>query len=155
DKSAAGSREVRGKTLGIVGYGHIGSQVSVLAEAMGMRIVYHDIVPKLPIGNARAVRTLDELLAQADVVSLHVPETPQTRGLIGAAQLKKMKPEAALINNARGSVVDVPALAAALKDGRLSGAAIDVFPVEPTGKGEKFESELRGLNNVILTPHIG
>ena len=155
DKSAAGSREVRGKTLGIVGYGHIGSQVSVLAEAMGMRVIYHDIVPKLPIGNARPVRTLDELLSQSDVVTLHVPETNQTRGLIGAAQLRKMKPGAALINNARGTVVDVPALAAALKDGRLSGAAIDVFPVEPTGKGEKFESELRGLRNVILTPHIG
>jgi D-3-phosphoglycerate dehydrogenase len=155
DKSAAGSREVRGKTLGIVGYGHIGSQVSVLAEGLGMRVVYYDIVAKLPIGNARPVRTLDELLAASDFVTLHVPETPRTRDMIGAAQIKKMKPGAFLINNARGTVVMIPALAAALKEGRLGGAAIDVFPLEPTGKGEKFASELCGLGNAILTPHIG
>ncbi len=155
DKSAEGSREVRGKTLGIVGYGHIGSQVSVLAESMGMRVLYFDVVPKLPIGNARAVRTLEELLGEADFVSLHVPETKQTKGMIGAGQIKKMKRGAALINNARGTVVDVPALAGALREGRLSGAAIDVFPVEPAGKGDVFESELRGLKNVILSPHIG
>ncbi len=155
DKSAHGSREVRGKTLGIVGYGHIGSQVSVLAEALGMRVLYFDIVPRLPLGNARQVRTLDELLAQSDAVTLHVPETRQTKGMIGPAQLKKMKPGATLINNARGTVLDVPALAAALREGRLGGAAIDVFPVEPAGKGELFQSELRGLKNVILTPHVG
>ena len=155
EKSAAGAREVRGKTIAIVGYGHIGSQVSVLAEAMGMRVIYYDIASRMPMGNARPVRTLDEVLAAADFVTLHVPETPETRGMIGPAQLKKMKPGAALINNARGTVVDVPALAAALKDGRLSGAAVDVFPVEPAGKGEAFKSELCGLKNVILTPHIG
>lgn len=155
DKSAAGAHEVRGRTLGIVGYGHIGTQVSVLAEAFGMRVIYHDIVPKLPMGNARAVRTLHDLLKEADVVTLHVPATESTRGLIGASQLRRMKQGALLINNARGSVVDVEALAAALKDGRLAGAALDVFPDEPAGKGESFESPLRGLSNVILTPHIG
>lgn len=155
EKSAEGSREVRGKTLGIVGYGHIGSQVSVLAEAMGMRVLYYDVVPKLPLGNARPVRTLDELLAASDVVTLHVPETKQTKGMIGPAQIRKMKPGASLINNARGSVVEITALAAALRAGKLAGAALDVFPVEPTGKGEAFESEVRGLKNVILTPHVG
>jgi D-3-phosphoglycerate dehydrogenase len=155
DKSAAGAREVRAKTLGIVGYGHIGSQVSVLAEAMGMRVLYYDIVPKLPIGNARAVKSLDELLGAADVVTLHVPETRQTKGMMGAAQIAKMKPGAALINNARGTIVDIPALAGALRDERLGGAAVDVFPVEPSGRGERLQSELCGLKNVILTPHIG
>lgn len=155
DKSAAGAHEVRGRTLGIVGYGHIGSQVSVLAEALGMRVLYHDILPKLPLGNARPVRTLADLLPHADVLTLHVPATSQTQNLIGASQLKKLKPGAMLINNARGSVVDIPALAAALKSGHLSGAALDVFPHEPAAKGEPFESALRGLANVILTPHIG
>ncbi|MBL8991609.1 MAG: phosphoglycerate dehydrogenase [Phycisphaerae bacterium] len=155
DKSAEGAHEVRGRTLGIVGYGHIGSQVSVLAEAMGMRVLFFDIASKLPLGNARPCRTLDELLRQADCVSLHVPETPATRGLIGRAQLRTMKRGALLINNARGSVVDVPALAAALRDGHLGGAAADVFPHEPAGRGERFRSELQGLANVILTPHVG
>lgn len=155
DKSAAGAHEVRGRTLGIVGYGHIGSQVSVLAEAMGMRVVYHDIVPKLPLGNARPVKTLGDLLKEADFVTLHVPETELTRRMMGSAQIKRMKPGSALINNARGSVVDVEALAAALRSGHLSGAALDVFPEEPSGAGEPFESALRGLTNVILTPHIG
>jgi D-3-phosphoglycerate dehydrogenase len=155
DKSAAGAHEVRGKTLGIVGYGHIGSQVSVLAEALGMRVIYFDIVPKLPIGNARAVRSLSELLKASDVVTLHVPDTAKTRNMIGAKELAAMRAGASLINNARGSIVDVPALAAAVKGGHLGGAAADVFPVEPAGKGESFESELRGLANVILTPHIG
>ncbi len=155
DKSAAGAHEVRGRTLGIVGYGHIGSQVSVLGEALGMRVLYHDIQPKLPLGNARPVRSLNELLPQADVLTLHVPATAQTENLIGAAQLKKMKPGAMLINNARGSVVDIGALSAAIKGGHLAGAALDVFPAEPAGKGEVFESEVRGLANVILTPHIG
>ncbi len=155
DKSAAGSREVRGKTLGIVGYGHIGSQVSVLAEAMGMKVLYYDIVPKQPLGNARAARSLDDLLAAADVVTLHVPETSATRGMMSASQIKKMKPGGMLINNARGSVVNIAALAAALKDGRLSGAALDVFPEEPAARGDVFKSEVCGLPNVILTPHIG
>ncbi len=155
DKSAAGAHEVRGRTLGIVGYGHIGSQVSVLAEALGMRVVYFDIVPKLALGNARACRTLDELLRASDVVSLHVPGTRTTDGLIGKAQLRVMRAGAFLINNARGSVVDVPALAAAIKEGHIAGAAVDVFPDEPAGKGERFKSELCGLANVILTPHVG
>lgn len=155
DKSAAGAHEVRGKTIGIVGYGHIGSQVSVLAEALGMRVLYYDIVPRLPLGNARAVRTLDELLTAADVVTLHVPDTPQTRGMIGTAQIARLKAGAALINNARGGVVDLPALAEALRSGHLSGAALDVFPKEPAGRGESFSCELCGLDNVILTPHIG
>ncbi|GJQ28640.1 MAG: D-3-phosphoglycerate dehydrogenase [Phycisphaerae bacterium] len=155
DKSAAGAHEVRGRTIGIVGYGHIGSQVSVLAEALGMRVIFHDIVAKMPLGNARAVKSLHDLLKDADVVTLHVPATPQTKGLIGAGQLKRMKPGAMLINNARGNVVDVDALAEALREGRLGGAALDVFPIEPAGKGEGFESPLRGLGNVILTPHVG
>jgi D-3-phosphoglycerate dehydrogenase len=155
DKSAAGCHEVRGKTLGLVGYGHIGSQVSVLAEAMGMRVIYFDVVPKLPLGNARAVRTLADLLQQADVVSLHVPATDQTEGMIGPRELAMMKKGSYLINNARGLVVDVPALATALKGGHLAGAALDVFPVEPAGKNEPFVSEIRGISNVILTPHVG
>lgn len=155
DKSAAGCHEVRGKTLGLVGYGHIGSQVSVLAEAMGMRVIYFDVVPKLPLGNARAVRTLADLLQQADVVSLHVPATDQTEGMMGPRELAMMKKGSYLINNARGLVVDVPALATALKGGHLAGAALDVFPVEPAGKNEPFVSEIRGISNVILTPHVG
>lgn len=155
DKSAAGAHEVRGRTLGIVGYGHIGSQVSVMAEAMGMRVVYFDIVPKMAIGNARACKTLDELLRASDVATLHVPATKQTERLIARAQLRAMRPGSFLINNARGSVVDVGALAAAIKDGHLGGAALDVFPDEPAGKGERFKSELCGLPNVILTPHVG
>jgi D-3-phosphoglycerate dehydrogenase len=157
DKSAAGSSEVRGKTLGIVGYGHIGSQVSVLAEAMGMRVIYHDVVPKLPLGNAKATRSLDELLGEADVVSLHVPGDASTLGppcLFSAARIGKMRPGALLINNARGGVVDIPALAGAIKSGHVGGAALDVFPREPSGKDEPFASELIGLANVILTPHV-
>lgn len=155
DKSAAGAHEVRGRTLGIVGYGHIGSQVSVLAEAMGMRVIFHDISPKMALGNARPVRDLSALLKEADVVTLHVPATGATRNLIGAAQIRKMKPGAHLINNARGSVVDVVALAEALRSGHLGGAALDVFPHEPASGEEPFESEVRGLPNVILTPHVG
>ena len=155
DKSAAGAREVRGRTLGIVGYGHIGSQVSVLAEAMGMRVLYYDILPKLTLGTARSVRSLADLLKESDFVTLHVPATPATHDLIGAAQIKKMKPGACLINNARGSVVNLAALADALKSGHLSGAALDVFPDEPAGKGDVFRCEVQGLANVILTPHIG
>ncbi|MEZ6241522.1 MAG: phosphoglycerate dehydrogenase [Phycisphaerales bacterium] len=155
DKSSAGSHEVRGKTLGIVGYGHIGSQVSVLAEAMGMVVVYYDVEAKLPLGNARACGSLGELLERADVVTLHVPATPTTKGMIGAREIGRMKPGAMLINNARGSVVDVDALAAAVKTGRLGGAAVDVFPEEPARAGESFTSPLQGLSNVILTPHVG
>ncbi|MCC6320711.1 MAG: phosphoglycerate dehydrogenase [Phycisphaerales bacterium] len=155
DKSAAGAHEVRGRTLGIVGYGRIGSQVSVLAESMGMRVVYFDVLSVLPLGNARSARSLDELLGASDVVSLHVPATKATERMIGAKQIEKMRERAYLINNARGSVVDMGALAAALKSGRLSGAALDVFPNEPAVAGETFSSEVRGLGNVILTPHVG
>jgi D-3-phosphoglycerate dehydrogenase len=155
DKSATGAHEVRGRTLGIVGYGHIGSQVSVLAEAFGMRVVFYDIVPKMAIGNARAVKSLAELLKESDIVTLHVPATEATRGMISAAQLKRMKPGSFLINNSRGSVVDVAALAEALGSNHLAGAALDVFPDEPSYKGEAFKSPLMGLPNVILTPHVG
>lgn len=155
DKSAAGSHEVRGKTLGIVGYGHIGSQVSVLAESMGMAVRYVDIVEKLAIGNAQACADLDELLAVSDVVTLHVPDTPDTRGMIGAREIAAMKDGGLLINASRGHVVDIDALSKALADGKLRGAAIDVFPKEPASASEVFESPLRGQRNVILTPHIG
>jgi D-3-phosphoglycerate dehydrogenase len=153
-KSAAGSYEVRGKVLGIVGYGHIGTQVGLLAEGLGMRVVFHDVETKLALGNARAAASLDELLAQADMVTLHVPETPQTRLMIGAAQLARMRAGAVLINAARGSVVDIDALADALRSGHLVGAAVDVFPQEPTGNAEPFVSPLVGMDNVILTPHV-
>jgi D-3-phosphoglycerate dehydrogenase len=155
DKSAKDAHEVRGRTLGIVGYGHIGSQVSVLAESMGMRVVFHDIVRKLPLGNAQPRPSLDAVLAESDIVTLHVPSTPSTEHMIGAPQLARMKPGSALINNARGSVVDLDALAASLRSGHLSGAALDVFPQEPASKDEPFGCSLRGLGNVILTPHIG
>jgi len=155
DKSAAGAHEVRGRTLGIVGYGHIGSQVSVLAEALGMRVIYYDVVPKLALGNARAVRSLTDLLKSADVVTLHVPATAATANMIGAKQLRCMKKGAMLINNARGSVVNIDALVDALREGHIAGAALDVFPEEPAGKDEAFKSPLRGVPNVILTPHIG
>lgn len=154
-KSAADSVEVRGKTLGIIGYGHIGTQLGILAEAFGMRVIFHDVVNKLSLGNARPSESLDALLAEADVVSLHVPETPETRTMIGAAQLATMRRGGYLINASRGTVVDIDALSDALRRGHLLGAAIDVFPVEPTGAAEEFVSPLRGLANVILTPHIG
>ncbi|MBI4875347.1 MAG: phosphoglycerate dehydrogenase [Acidobacteria bacterium] len=154
-KTAAGSHEVRGKCLGIVGYGHIGTQVGLLAEALGMQVVYFDIETKLPLGNARPVGTLDALLEMADVVTLHVPETRQTRRMIAAPQLERMKPGARLINAARGSVVDIGDLARALDSRRLVGAALDVFPEEPQGEGEEFVSPLRGRDEVLLTPHVG
>ena len=154
-KSAEGSHEVRGKTLGIIGYGHIGTQVGVLAEALGMHVLFHDIETKLSLGNARPAIGLDDLLAQSDVVTLHVPETPATQGMFGAAQIAGMKRGAHLINASRGTVVDIDALADALKSGQVGGAAVDVFPVEPKGNAESFESPLRGLDNVILTPHVG
>jgi D-3-phosphoglycerate dehydrogenase len=155
DKSATHAHEVRGRTLGIVGYGHIGSQVSVLAEALGMQVLYYDIVPKLPLGNARAVDTLPELLERADVVTLHVPATRDTAGLIGAAELARMRRGAFLINNARGSIVDLDALAEAVRSGKIDGAATDVYPVEPSGQEAPFTCPLAGLENVILTPHVG
>jgi len=154
-KSATGSFEIRGKTLGIVGYGHIGSQLSVLAESLGLRVLYFDIVKKLPLGNAHAVDHLHDLLAQSDFVSLHVPETPLTPGLIGPKEIAAMKKGSYLINASRGSVVDIESLVSSLKSGHLQGAAIDVFPMEPANNQEKFESPLQGLPNVILTPHIG
>jgi len=154
-KSAAGSYETRDKVLGIVGYGHIGTQVGVLAESLGMRVIFHDIETKLSLGNARAVSSLDELLERADVVTLHVPETPATQLMIRREQLAKMRAGAMLINASRGSVVDIDALATALRDGHLAGAAVDVFPLEPKGNDDAFVSPLIGMENVILTPHIG
>ncbi|RYY74673.1 MAG: phosphoglycerate dehydrogenase, partial [Comamonadaceae bacterium] len=139
----------------IVGYGHIGTQVGVLAEHLGMQVVFYDIDAKLPLGNARQLATLDALLAASDVVTLHVPETPQTQDMIGAAQLARMKPGSHLINASRGTVVDIDALAAALDSGQVAGAAIDVFPVEPQGNDARFESPLARFDNVLLTPHIG
>ncbi|TPG10525.1 phosphoglycerate dehydrogenase [Rhodanobacter glycinis] len=154
-KSASGSYETRDKVLGIVGYGHIGTQVGVLAEGLGMRVIFHDIETKLSLGNARAVSSLDELLERADVVTLHVPETPATQLMIRQEQLARMRTGAMLINASRGSVVDIDALAAALHAGHLAGAAVDVFPLEPKGNDDPFVSPLVGLDNVILTPHIG
>jgi D-3-phosphoglycerate dehydrogenase len=154
-KLASGSHEVRGKTLGIVGYGHIGSQVGVLAEGLGMRVLYFDVATKLPLGNTRPVATLDELLGASDFVTLHVPLTPQTDRMIGRTQIARMKRGAALLNASRGTVVDLPALAAALRSGELGGAAVDVFPDEPQSNTDGFRSELQSLPNVILTPHIG
>ena len=155
DKSATNSFEVRGKTLGIVGYGSIGTQLSTLAEAMGMRVIYFDVADKLRHGNSEPMPSLADLLAVADVVSLHVPETPATAGMIGAPEIAAMKPGAYLINNSRGNVVDLGALRDALVSGHLLGAAIDVFPAEPAGAAEPFVTPLQGLPNVILTPHIG
>jgi D-3-phosphoglycerate dehydrogenase len=154
-KIAKGAHEVRGKTLGIIGYGHIGSQVGVLAEAMGMRVVFFDIRATLPMGNNRAVSSMEALLAESDFVTLHVPETPQTQGMIGASELAQMKPEACLLNLSRGTVVDLDALATAIKAGKLGGAALDVYPEEPEGNEDTFKSIVCGLPNVVLTPHIG
>jgi len=154
-KTAAGSREARGKTLGIIGYGHIGTQIGVLAESLGMQVVFYDIEMKLALGNARPMPTMQALLEIADVVTLHVPETPQTTNLIEASALAHMKAGASLINASRGHVVDIDALVAELDAGRLSGAAIDVFPKEPKSNTDTFISPLRGRDNVILTPHIG
>ncbi len=154
-KSAAGSHEVRGKTLGIIGYGHIGTQVGVLAESLGMKVIFHDIETKLSLGNASPALSLEDLLQRADVVTLHVPETAATRDLFGAAQIAAMKQGAHLINASRGTVVDIDALAEALRSGHVGGAAVDVFPVEPKGNGDVFVSPLAGLDQVILTPHVG
>ncbi|WP_168016622.1 phosphoglycerate dehydrogenase [Halomonas salinarum] len=154
-KSASNSHEARGKMLGIVGYGSIGAQLSVLAESLGFDVIYYDVVTKLAMGNARQVGSLEELLARADIVTLHVPDLPSTRWMIGTEQIALMKQGGILINASRGSVVEIEPLAESLKAGRLLGAAIDVFPVEPKGNNEEFTSPLRGLENVILTPHIG
>lgn len=162
NKVSKGCWEIRGKTLGIVGYGHIGAQLSVLAEAMGMQVRYFDVVPIMPLGSAQQIDTLDELLSISDFVTLHVPELPETIDLIGPEELAKMKKGAYLINNARGKVVDIPALVESLKSGHLAGAAIDVFPKEPAANGKNFNNDLNGFHsalagcpNVILTPHIG
>lgn len=155
EKSASQSHEIRGKTLGIVGYGNIGTQLSNLAEAMGMRVIYYDHTDKLRHGNVEPASSLSELLGTADVISLHVPQTPETRGMIGRQQIEQMKDGAILINNARGDLIDLDALADALKSGRLAGAAVDVFPVEPPSNKDSFVSPLQGIENVILTPHVG
>lgn len=154
-KEAKGSFELRGKTIGLIGYGNIGSQVSVLAEALGMKVLFYDTETKLPLGNATAAKNMKEVLQQADIVSLHVPETDQTKNLINKAAIKQMKQGAILINYARGEVVDLKSLASALQEEHLSGAAIDVFPWEPEKNGDRFENPLQGLKNVLLTPHIG
>lgn len=163
NKVSKGCHELRGHVLGIVGYGHIGSQLSVLAEAMGMRVIYYDVLPLMPLGSAVQAESLEQLLGSADFVSLHVPELPETRGMIGARELAAMKPGAYLINNSRGSVVDIPALIDALKSNHLGGCAVDVFPREPAKNGEgtftnelnEWASELQKQRNVIMTPHIG
>ena len=154
-KSAAGSFETRGKKIGIVGYGNIGSQLSVLAESMGMQVYLYDVVTKLPLGNATQVGSLEELMRSCDIVTLHVPETAETKNMIGERELSWMRPESIFINASRGTVVDIDALAAALAEKRLAGAAIDVFPVEPKSNDEEFISPLRKFDNCILTPHVG
>ena len=154
-KEAKGSYELRGKTLGIIGYGNIGSQVSVLAEAFGMKVIFYDTATRLPLGNAEARRAIKEVVSKADIITLHVPDTQQTKNMISKSLLKFFKKGSILINYARGEVVDIDALAKSLKDGLLSGAAIDVFPLEPEKNGDKFTSPLQGLTNVLLTPHIG
>lgn len=154
-KSAKGSYEVRGKSLGIIGYGHIGTQVGILAEAFGLNVYYYDVLTKLPLGNATSSKSLNDLLEKSDFISLHVPETLETKNMISEQQIRRMKKGAYLINASRGTVVDLKALAEAIKLGHLAGAAIDVYPIEPRKNGEGFESELLGLENVILSPHIG
>lgn len=162
NKASTRCWEVRGKTLGIVGYGHIGSQLSVLAEALGMQVLYYDVFPIMALGRAKQVASLDALLAQADFLTLHVPELPETQGMIGAAELAKMKSGSYLLNASRGSVVDIPALVAAMRSGHIAGAALDVYPAEPGANGDTFSSALNpwhkdlvGLKNLVLTPHIG
>ena len=155
EKSAKGCMEVRRKTIGIIGYGHIGPQVGLLAEALGMKVLFHDIVKKLPLGNARQVPNLEELLKLSDFVTMHVPDTSLTRGMIGREQFKLMRKGSYLLNLSRGSVVDIGDLRNSLADGKLAGAALDVFPKEPSSSKDPFQSELCGMENVILTPHIG
>ena len=155
NKSAVGSFESRGKTLGLIGYGSIGSQISVLAESLGMHVIFYDVVTKLPLGNAIQCKSLSELLAKSDIISLHVPETPATKDMIGTEELAQMKKGSILINASRGTVIDIDALAASIESKHLAGAAIDVFPTEPKSNNEEFISPLRQFDNVILTPHIG
>jgi len=154
-KEAKGSYELRGKTLGIIGYGNIGTQVSILAEAMGMKVIFYDTVTKLPLGNAVAKKTLKEVVSQADIITLHVPETAQTKNMINKNVIKQFKKGSILLNYARGEVVDLERLAKALQEGLISGAAVDVYPWEPEKNGDKFQTPLQHLPNVILTPHIG
>jgi D-3-phosphoglycerate dehydrogenase / 2-oxoglutarate reductase len=154
-KEALGSYELRGKTLGIIGYGNIGSQVSVLAEGLGMKVIFYDVETKLPLGNASDMRSLKELMGVADVITIHVPETAQTKNIINRNNIRYCKKGAVIINYARGEVIDHHALAQAIENGIISGAAVDVFPEEPEKNGDRFESPLQGLSNVILTPHIG
>lgn len=154
-KEAKGSFELRGKTLGIIGYGNIGSQVSVLAESLGMKVVFYDVETKMPLGNAEDKKTLKDVISSSDIITLHVPELASTKNLINKNNLKYFKKNSILINYARGEVVDLDALRKALQDGQLAGAAIDVYPIEPEKNGDKFSTPLQGLSNVILTPHIG
>lgn len=154
-KEASGSFELRGKTLGIIGYGNIGKQVSVLAESLGMKVIFYDVETRLPLGNAEGRKTLKEVVSKSDIVTLHVPELDSTKNLISKTNLKNFKKGSILINYARGEVVDLDALRKALLDGNIGGAAVDVFPVEPEKNGDHFESPLQGLSNVLLTPHIG
>lgn len=154
-KTAKGSHEARGKTLGIVGYGHIGTQLGLLAESLGMQVIFYDVLKKLSLGNAKPVSSLDKLLSQADIVSFHVPETKQTKNLLNSANISKLKEDAIIINASRGSVIEIPALVKALKDKKVMGAAVDVFPIEPASNQHEFSSELTQFDNVILTPHIG
>lgn len=155
NKDAKGSFELRGKTLGLIGYGNIGTQTSIMAEAMGMKVKFYDVETKLPLGNAQSVKSIKELVSGSDIISLHVPETSQTKNLINKDVLKLCKQNAILINYARGEVVDLDALAAAIKNKQIAGAAVDVYPWEPEKNGDTFETPLQGLSNVILTPHIG
>ncbi|PJG83909.1 phosphoglycerate dehydrogenase [Caviibacterium pharyngocola] len=155
NKSAVGSHEVRGKKLGIIGYGHIGSQLSIIAESLGMEVFFYDVETKLPLGNAQQVASLEELLSSCDIISLHVPENASTKNLMNAERIAQLKQDCIFINAARGTVVDIDALAQALRDGRVRGAAIDVFPQEPASINEEFVSPLREFDNVLLTPHIG
>ena len=154
-KDAKGSFELRGKTLGIIGYGNIGSQVSVLAEALGMKVIFYDTITKLTLGNAESRKSIKDVVSQADIVTLHIPETQQTKNLINKTLIKQFKKGSILINYARGEVVDLDALKVALQEGQLSGAAIDVFPVEPEKNGDVFSSPLQNIPNVLLTPHVG
>jgi D-3-phosphoglycerate dehydrogenase len=155
NKEAKGSFELRGKILGLIGYGNIGMQTSIMAEAMGMKVKFYDVETKLPLGNAIAVKSIKELVSTSDIISLHVPETSQTKNLISKEVIKQIKQGAILINYARGEVVDLDALAVAIKNKHISGAAIDVYPLEPEKNGDKFQTPLQGLSNVLLTPHIG
>jgi D-3-phosphoglycerate dehydrogenase / 2-oxoglutarate reductase len=154
-KEAKGSYELRGKTMGIIGYGNIGTQVSVLAEALGMKVIFYDIATKLPLGNAEAKRSIRELVSESDIITLHVPDTAQTKNLINKSLIKQFKKGAILLNYARGEVVDLDALAKAIEEGHISGAAIDVYPWEPEKNGDIFKTPLQNLPNVLLTPHIG